>query len=308
MGHDARPPVLIGYDGYDDAAVAVRGAGRLLAPRRAIVACVWESLAARLLHSDVEELTGAMREAAEEFDAGESARARETCTAGAALADEAGFEAQGVSARGNPKAWPTLLSIADEHHAAAIVIGSEGIGAVRSALFGSVAGGLLHHSKRPLLIVPTEPETPDGPVLFGYDGSAHAQRAIEVAGGLLAGRPAIVSTVWTSYEAVVGAGDIGIPAAMAAAGAERLDAELAKRASRTAEEGAAAARAAGFDARGEALREQASIGGTLMAGAREHGAVALALGTRGRSRVSAMLLGSVAAGVLHRPSVPLLVA
>ena len=51
--------------------------------------------------------------------------------------------------RGRPKAWPALLQLADEHDAAAIVVGSEGLGAVKSALFGSVSAGLLHHCKRP---------------------------------------------------------------------------------------------------------------------------------------------------------------
>ena len=38
--------VLIGYDGSDDAAAAIRRAGAVLGPRAAIVAHVWDSLAA----------------------------------------------------------------------------------------------------------------------------------------------------------------------------------------------------------------------------------------------------------------------
>lgn len=48
---------MIGYDGSDEAAAAIRCAGGLLAPRRALVAHVWTSLAARF-HSEVDGLRG----------------------------------------------------------------------------------------------------------------------------------------------------------------------------------------------------------------------------------------------------------
>ena len=95
-----------------------------------------------------------MREAADEFDAGEEARAHEVSAEGARLAGDAGFDAEPVVVRGKPKAWPSLLEIAAEREAAAIVVGTEGLGAVRSALVGSVSSGLLHHSGLPFLIVP----------------------------------------------------------------------------------------------------------------------------------------------------------
>lgn len=148
------------------------GAGALLAPRRAFVAYVWQSLAGLLLHQQVDNLTGTMREAAEEFDASEAARARGICERGAELAEAAGFDAQAISAQGSPKAWPTLLR-----------------GAVKSAVLGSVSGGLLHHSKLPVLVVPGKSDRPgQGPVLIAYDGSTHARRGIEAAAGLLGSR------------------------------------------------------------------------------------------------------------------------
>ncbi len=308
MSDDAPAPVLIGYDGYDEAAAAIRGAGRLLGHRRATVAYVWESLATLLLHADVRELTGRMREAAEEFDAGEEARAHEVSEEGARLAREAGFEAAPMAARGRPKAWPTLLKLADEQAAAAIVVGSEGLGAVRSALLGSVSSGVLHHSGRPVLIVRREEdEGATGPVILAYDGSEHARRAIESAAGLLEGREAIVQTVWTSYRVVVSAADIGIPAAMAKAGAERLDEELEARALRTAEEGAALAATAGMPASAEAVMERGSISRTLLDGARNLDAAVVVVGSRGQSALRAALLGSVATGLAHHARAPLLV-
>jgi nucleotide-binding universal stress UspA family protein len=146
--------ILIGYDGSEDAESAIRSAGDLFAPRRAIVTHVWDSLAELLLHSDIDQLTGSMKEAAEELDAGGAREAELMAKRGAELAEDAGFDAVPTVARGRPKAWPTLLELADRHGAAAIVVGSRGLGCVKSALLGSVSSGVLDHAHLPVLIVP----------------------------------------------------------------------------------------------------------------------------------------------------------
>ena len=61
---DTDATILIGYDGSDDAELAIRAAGRLLAPRRAVVAYVWDSLAELLLNTDIETLYEPMQEPA----------------------------------------------------------------------------------------------------------------------------------------------------------------------------------------------------------------------------------------------------
>ena len=137
---------LIAYDGSDDAAAAIRHAGSLLGPRPAVVAHVWDSLAALLLHTDVRGLTGSMREAADELDEEDRRDAERVAAEGAELAREAGFDAEAHALQGKPKAWPTLLAKADAIDAAVVVIGSRGQGAGMSALLGSVSSGLLHHT------------------------------------------------------------------------------------------------------------------------------------------------------------------
>src|SRR5262245_41371015 len=191
--------VLIAYDGSDDAARAITTAATLLSPRRAVVAYVWDSLASLLLHTDVDRLTGQMKEAAEELDASDLEDARARALEGATLAREPGRDADAIAAKGKPKAWPTLLELAREYDASVIVIGSRGLGAVKSAVLGSVSSGVLHHAHRPVLVVPPpEDGDTDGPVIVAYDGSEDARRAIQAVGKLMPGREVLVRAVWVS--------------------------------------------------------------------------------------------------------------
>src|SRR5512132_831498 len=187
---------LIAYDGSEDAAAAIRHAGSLLAPRPAAVARVWDSLAALLLHTDVRGLTGSMREAADELDEEDRRDAERVAAEGAELAREAGFDAEAHTLQGKPKAWQTLLAKADAIDATVVVIGSRGQGAVKSALFGSVSSGLLHHTRRPVFVVPpTAKGTPVGPALIAFDGSDASRAGITAAAHLLAVREAVIETV-----------------------------------------------------------------------------------------------------------------
>lgn len=131
-----------------------------------------------------------MRATAAKFDADAQEQAREIAGAGAALAESAGFEAAVATARGKSKAWPTLLHLAEDHDAAAIVIGCQGVGPIRAALIGSVANGVLHDSHRPVLVVPpARADTqPAGPLVLAYHGSEHARRGIAAARALMPGR------------------------------------------------------------------------------------------------------------------------
>ena len=49
-----------------------------------------------------------------------------------------------------------MLGGADEQDARAVVLGSRGRSGVRAALLGSVSYGVVHHSSRPLLVVPPQ--------------------------------------------------------------------------------------------------------------------------------------------------------
>ncbi|HEY4428155.1 MAG TPA: universal stress protein [Solirubrobacteraceae bacterium] len=129
-----------------------------------------------------------------------------------------------------------------------------------------------------------------GPVLFAYDGSELAKLAISVAGRELGqGREAIVLTVWQPFNVgFIPPGEMNVDAADAE--------EVSRAAEATASEGAALAQAAGFHASTASLRGAPAWQGIVDA-ADQHGASVIALGSRGRSGVASVLIGSVAEAV-----------
>lgn len=301
MQDDSRS-VLIGFDGSPEAEAAIRAAGTLLAPRRAVVAHVSDAVPALLVHAGPR--TGAVGVLEEE----EARAAGRIAERGAELAERAGFEALAVMATGKPKAWPKLLELAEQHGAEAVVVGSRGVGRVESALLGSVSAGLLGHAHLPLLIVPPLPgEHATGPVVIGYDGSDHADAAIEAANRLLAVREAIVQTVWVSCRAVAGAGVAGAPADVVAKGAEEIDRGRRAEAERTAEHGVRLAAEGGLEVRGEAVEANGNVWRTLLDSVEAGRAAAVVVGSHGRSAFGAMLTGSVSRALVHHAPAPVLV-
>ena len=90
-------------------------------------------------------------------------RAREIGDEGRRLAQTHGGE---VSVRVEPagaSVWRTILDVADELDCKLIVLGTRGLTAVPSALLGSVSGAVVHHSERPVMIVPKPREASGAP-------------------------------------------------------------------------------------------------------------------------------------------------
>jgi nucleotide-binding universal stress UspA family protein len=299
---------LIGYDGSEDAAAAIKHAGALLGPRPAVVVHVWDSLAALLLHTDVRGLTGSMREAADELDEEDRRNAERVAAEGAELAREAGFDSEAHALRGKPKAWPTLLAKADAIDAAVVVIGSRGQGAVKSALLGSVSSGLLHHAHRPVLVVPpTEQDLPAGPALIAFDGSDAARAAVTAAAQLLSVREAVIETVWIPYSGVAAGGVIGAPVVVMSRAAEELDKSIAAGARQTAHDGARLAAEGGLEARAEAIEAAGPVWSTLKDSAEMHGSPVIVVGSRGRGPLGSSVLGSTSSALVHDARLPVLV-
>ena len=123
-------PIIIGFDGTPAAEQAVRAAGALLAPKAALVVFVWEAgrnfEAATLPERALEEPAGA---GALDVDAGFGAElaasdeARQLAERGAALAREAGLPADGQAVADDGTVAETLIRLARESDAQAIVVG-----------------------------------------------------------------------------------------------------------------------------------------------------------------------------------------
>src|ERR1051325_8056853 len=81
----------------------------------------------------------------------EIARARDVVRDAMLKASEAGVDADYEIADGAPA--DVILDVAETHDADLIVVGSRGLGAGQSALFGSVSKTLVTRARRPVLVV-----------------------------------------------------------------------------------------------------------------------------------------------------------
>ena len=142
--------VVFAYDGSEDAQRAVAVASDLLQARRAIVVHV------RVV--PLPPIIGADPEAGRSGPADDvqARQADRIVVEGVDVAARAGFEAEpvGKTADSVTGVWKTIIDVAKEHDAAAIVAGHRGLSRVKSALLGSVSNGLVNHSHLPVLVVP----------------------------------------------------------------------------------------------------------------------------------------------------------
>jgi nucleotide-binding universal stress UspA family protein len=271
--------VVLGYDGSLPAGVAIEVAARLLPAARAYVAYVWappfasEPLRRRLWHgtSEINEFVAAIEHQGE-------AEAERLADMGVSLAGAYGWQAQPLIRRTYGGEGLQLGEIAEEVGADLIVLGSRGLGGARAVL-GSVSDMAVHYATRPVLVIPhplleSERAMFDaGPVVLGWDGSAGAEAARRSVSELFPQR-AVVPVFVEDGDGPDGpdiSGLMRIP---------RVDGRL--------EHGRGIA---------AALADQA----------RESRAALIVVGSRGRSALSEILLGSVAMATLHHVFRPVLV-
>jgi nucleotide-binding universal stress UspA family protein len=149
----AAGPVVIGYDGSEQADAAVVAAGRLLKARETVLQTVWISYQAVAAAGVVGAPVAVVSRAAEEIDRGVREDAQRTARLGARLAAAQGLEVQPEAVHANGNVWRTLIDSAQSHRAAAVVVGSRGRSAFGAALMGSVSRALVHHVPAPVLVV-----------------------------------------------------------------------------------------------------------------------------------------------------------
>ena len=146
-------PLLLCYDGSDSAKRAIEVAGELLDPQPALVLHFWDSWVAEApalaaLSRTVEGMATELDEIADE-------QSSKLTDDGVELAEQSGFDATGLSERAVGPGWMAVRDAANQHACSAIVVGSRGLTGISAAL-GGVSNGVVHNSRRPVLVVPAE--------------------------------------------------------------------------------------------------------------------------------------------------------
>jgi nucleotide-binding universal stress UspA family protein len=152
---DLLPPIVVAFDGSPPAREAVRAAAQLFPGRRLLVVSVWEAGLAYLAQPpspDPVALSPTFLEA-EAVDEAEHGLAESMASEGAELATDAGADAEPIALRDLANVADTIVDLADERGAAAIVIGTRGSGGVMARLFGSTSRALLHDARCPVVVV-----------------------------------------------------------------------------------------------------------------------------------------------------------
>jgi nucleotide-binding universal stress UspA family protein len=90
-----------------------------------------------------------------EADAGIEKAAVATAADGAQRAAAAGLVAQPRTARRNDDIAAVILAVAADEDTDVIVLGTRGLGGVKSLMLGSVSHAVLHHADRAVLVVPS---------------------------------------------------------------------------------------------------------------------------------------------------------
>ena len=176
-----------------------------------------------------------------------------------------------------------------------VVVGSRGHGPIASLVLGSVSSEVSDHAPCPVLIARTPSITK---ILFATDGSEASAAAEAMLGS------------WSSFDGravrVVSVADVVAPwhtgiapmmhADVAAAQAEVVEAAQAEH-SRIAEDAAVRLRAAGRAV--ETRLRTGDAAGEIISEADDLGADLIVVGSRGRTGLARLVLGSVARNVLH---------
>lgn len=152
--------VLICYDGSPSARHAVEVAAATVSDGDLTLLHAWDPPVAYLAdaYSDPGLWDGPSLEKLEQLA---ETRAHEIATEGEQLAREHGAAVSVRVERVSATVWHTILDVADELDCRLIVVGTRGLTAVKSALLGSVSGAVVHHSTRPVMIVPAPGADPE---------------------------------------------------------------------------------------------------------------------------------------------------
>jgi nucleotide-binding universal stress UspA family protein len=280
--------ILLAIDGSASSRAVLRLVGSLAWPEGTIIELV----------GVVQPAVQALLPSGMAFPMDEDARTTETGRALAqtleAAADE--LEAPGRGVRPvllEGRAANVIVERAAQRRAELVVIGSRGLGPLRSMLLGSVSAEVVDHAPCPVLVV-RRPAV--GPILLAVDGSRSSNGAVTFLAGarFLASRPIEVVSVAPSDASPLMS---LVPLSDAELQASPADLLVLRQRS----EGIAARATEELLAEGWTARWSVSQGHPareIIQAATLFGSDLIVVGSRGRTGVTRMMLGSVARNVL----------
>lgn len=201
----------------------------------------------------------------------------------------AAIEAEAIYGR----AGSVIVEEAERWHPDFVVVGSHGRGSVSVAVLGSVGAEVIDHAPCPVLVART---TAVSKVIVAHDGSRDADAACRLVGTGIFNAPVRVVSVAHVVELLSSGISPTMRSAVHAARREELE-QVRHEHEALAERATGALKAAGVDATAEV--RVGSAGEEILAAATAWGADLIAMGTRGRTGLTRLLLGSVARQVLH---------
>ena len=307
-------PMLVAFDGSPHAEQALRVAAAVMPGRPALVLTVWESVKDAAAASRIALPADVVAGGVAALDAEAHDEASRIVEDGALLARTVGLHAEAIAAERRGSMAATITAVADAHDASVVVVGSRGRSAVRSTILGSVTYGLLHATRRPILIArdgsaATDRPAPEGPVMLCYDGSAPARHAAQVAGGLLRGCRALIVHCWQPVDdrTLLRSAAHPILAPQLTDLTAKLNDADREQANTVAAEGADVARAAGLEVTPRIIGVRQGTWEMLADVAEDEDVRLVVAGSRGRSSLSSLVIGSVSYGLLHHSARPLLI-
>jgi nucleotide-binding universal stress UspA family protein len=149
-------PVVVAFDGSAPSRDAIAAAAGLLVSRRLVILTVWEPALAYALTAEAPDVgmpAAVPPSVTLELDESLREHSERVARTGVEIAQSLGFEAEPVAVPDAGGIGRTILQVADERGAAAIVVGSRGLGGLRARLEGSTSRSVLKDASCPVLVV-----------------------------------------------------------------------------------------------------------------------------------------------------------
>jgi len=282
--------LLVGYDGSLAAASAALWAVHVVGAARIDVLHLWQPpYDSPALRAQLRETSATAAQLDQALESEGAAQARWVARLGADIVRSGGREATPLTRRTCGGDGYHLAEAAEESGADLLVVGTTGTGRSRGPL-GSTSDLLVHVTAVPVLVVPwpltaaRRDAAATGPVLVADDSTTGARHALHAVRRLLPGRTIlraeVVSPGPVPRELQNPQKTDVLPVEAPPLGVERL-------------------RLTGHGVHGTAT--------ALHRAAEDHGASVLVVGSRGRSALREVLLGSTALALLHQARRPVLV-